>query len=373
MLKRISLRNFQKHSSIDLNLDEGINVIVGSTDTGKSSIFRGIGWPIRNRPTGFFFRHDPRIAKTGKKPLSDSAITSVSLLTSEGIEVIRERDKKDLNQYRISSLKDPLKALRSDVPEEISEILRIPRCAIQSQHDAYFLLNDSAGEVARQINELIGLEIIDYSLKKVNAIIDDAKNKRDEVAKDIDLITDELNSLKFLPFAEKLAENISISLEIIDELTDSINDLNEMLISIQEYEEKIGNLPDYSIIEKRISSLEQQIIIFQQLEKDIDLIAEYIEDIEEIDAQLISIGFKMQWLDSIDNLLDLINTHDNLIEPINELYNLIDDLEHYDDSIMELKQRIEQKTQKYIDALKTAGKCPVCGNNIKEKMVADIL
>lgn len=358
---------------MDLDLDDGINVIIGSTDAGKSSIFRGIGWPIRNRPTGFFFRHDPRIAKVGKKPLPDSAITSVSLLTSEDIEVVRERDKRDINQYRISSLQDPLKALRSDVPEEVSEILRIPSCAIQSQHDAYFLLNDSAGEVARQINELIGLEIIDSSLKKVNSIVDDAKNKRDELNKDIVSITEELDGLKFLSIAEKLAENISVSLEIADELITSINNLDEILISIQEYEEEINSLPDYSVIEQHIASLEKQIIMLQQLEDDIALIVEYIEDIEEIDTKLISMELKIQWLNSINNLLDQINMDNDLVESINELHDLIYDLEYYGDSIIELQQGIEQKTQKYIDTLKSAGKCPVCGNNIKEKMIADIL
>ena len=55
MIDKISIKNFQSHPNTELELDPGINVITGSSDNGKTSIFRALYWIIYNRPSGNSF------------------------------------------------------------------------------------------------------------------------------------------------------------------------------------------------------------------------------------------------------------------------------------------------------------------------------
>jgi len=43
-IKQIILKNFQKHSDLTLDLKEGVNIIYGASDKGKSTIRRAIEW-----------------------------------------------------------------------------------------------------------------------------------------------------------------------------------------------------------------------------------------------------------------------------------------------------------------------------------------
>lgn len=52
MIKSIELKNIQSHENTRLDFDKGINVIVGSSNNGKSAILRGLYWARYNRPLG---------------------------------------------------------------------------------------------------------------------------------------------------------------------------------------------------------------------------------------------------------------------------------------------------------------------------------
>ena len=56
MIKKIQIQNFQSHKETTLKLDPGVNIIVGTTDSGKTSILRALRWVIWNRPSGDDFR-----------------------------------------------------------------------------------------------------------------------------------------------------------------------------------------------------------------------------------------------------------------------------------------------------------------------------
>ena len=51
MLQKVILENFQAHEMSVIEFTEGINVICGASDQGKSSVIRAIRWalPIHQR------------------------------------------------------------------------------------------------------------------------------------------------------------------------------------------------------------------------------------------------------------------------------------------------------------------------------------
>ena len=52
MIKEINIKNFQSHDNTNLILDSGVNVIVGSSDSGKSAIIRALRWVTSCVPRG---------------------------------------------------------------------------------------------------------------------------------------------------------------------------------------------------------------------------------------------------------------------------------------------------------------------------------
>ena len=52
MIKRLTIQNFQSHKNSTFEFHEGLNVIIGKTDSGKSAIRRAINWVVKNKPSG---------------------------------------------------------------------------------------------------------------------------------------------------------------------------------------------------------------------------------------------------------------------------------------------------------------------------------
>jgi len=153
MLKSIELVNFQRHSNIVIDVDPKITTIVGPTDAGKSSLLRAFRWVMLNQPGGdTFIKHDERQAK--------------AILNIDGHQITRSRGK-DGNLYFLDG--GEFVAFGSTVPSKIADIVNVTEINFQKQHDSPFWFGDSAGEVSRQLNAVVDLEIIDKSLAKISA------------------------------------------------------------------------------------------------------------------------------------------------------------------------------------------------------------
>lgn len=157
MIKQLKIRNYQSHKDAELNLRPGVNLIVGDSDCGKSAVLRALRWLVFNRPSGFPFQS--HWAKKGGD-------TAVEVALSDGNVARRVRNNKD-NQYRLSTLEEPLEAVRTDVPEEVKAVLRMDALNVQRQGDKPFLLDESPPEVARVLNTVAGLDNIDTAHSRV--------------------------------------------------------------------------------------------------------------------------------------------------------------------------------------------------------------
>lgn len=144
MLQKLVLRNFQAHKKLELELDPHVTTIIGSSDVGKSAIIRALYWLTFNKPSGEAFR------KHGTKS------TSVDLTVDDQL-IKRKRGKS--NHYYLGG--SPLSAFGTGVPDEISQLLRMSEINFQRQHDGPFWFTESPGQVAKNLNSIVDLGIID--------------------------------------------------------------------------------------------------------------------------------------------------------------------------------------------------------------------
>lgn len=159
MLEAISIQNFQVHKKKKYKLQR-ITTFTGPSDSGKSSIIRALGWLAFNRPRGTDFIRE--------------GVCSVAAKV-DGTTVARRRGKS-VNEYRLG--KESFKAIGSDVPEQIASILKMdPEINLQQQHDVPFWVGLSSAEVARRLNKVADLEVIDSTLAALAAKTRDQANK----------------------------------------------------------------------------------------------------------------------------------------------------------------------------------------------------
>lgn len=364
MIKKIKIKNFQCHEDLELNLSEGINIIAGASDRGKSSVLRAIDLVRENRPTGFSYRYDPRILKCSKKAIKETEITSVEITLNDGNKILRERNKKEVNQYRVND--EALKAMRFDVPEEVSSLLNIAPYSIQSQHNPYFLLNDSDGEVSRQINDLVGLEAIDKVQKKVNSIVSESKLKSEALALEIESKEIEIEKLKDLPKISKR----------IEELDENIKEAASIYRDIEEIEETIE---EYSSISEELKLVK----VHLQFEKSVDSIILNYDEFNTFNSLLSDLRKSTESLEEYNEKVDLYANLTALEGRISKLHEDTEHLSSVHSEIYDLQKNVATLTEnsnllynveneikdfeeKYVSALKKAKVCPMCGSEINK-------
>jgi len=182
MIKSLHLSNFQSHKDSALEFDPGVNVIVGASDSGKTAIIRALRWLIWNRPSGEEF-----ISNWG-------GIAEIILDTGE--EYITRIKGEGDNAYFLDE--QEFVAFKTEIPEEIQQVLNINEINLQSQLDAPFLLSDSPGEVAKHFNKIAHLDQIDSGLKNVQKWIRDIEQNISSSNKQVIQLTEDLEKFVHL-------------------------------------------------------------------------------------------------------------------------------------------------------------------------------
>jgi DNA repair ATPase RecN len=158
MLESLLLKNFQAHRKLEIKFSPRITCIVGPSDVGKTAIVRALRWAFLNEGLGGIQRHGTK--KTSVKVVVDDKA------------VVRKRSRSS-NSYALNG-KD-YDAVRRDVPQAITSVLRVQPINFQGQHDSPYWLSESGGEVSRQLNAIVDLGIIDRTLTSVANRHRDAK------------------------------------------------------------------------------------------------------------------------------------------------------------------------------------------------------
>ena len=158
-LQNVKLRNVLSHENTDCDIAPVLTVFTGDSDSGKSSVVRGLLQACENQPAGInLLRH---AAGHGA-----NAETELSVLDKDGNKrtIMRLRGKSR-NEYWIDG--DPIKAFGLGAPDEVTSILNLSKHAFQIQSDGHFLLSENDGEVARVLGRTVGLSKIDKAFSLI--------------------------------------------------------------------------------------------------------------------------------------------------------------------------------------------------------------
>jgi len=257
MLKLLKIENFQSHNKTQLSFHEGVNVIVGSSDCGKTAIIRALRWVIWNRPSGDHIR-----SVWG----GDTSVT----IGTEDATIVRSKSKQDTYHLRDKDRDLDFRAIGTNVPEEVQKLLNITEINLQGQLDSPFLISDTPGAVAAHFNKVARLDKIDSSIQSVNSAIRkldaDIEYTEKDIANQEGLLTGyaHLEDLeKDVEALEAMEKDLVAKNTDVDQFRRLVKQIVEVKLDIEDvtlplgYEEAVEKVYGYySVIKEKTASLQ---------------------------------------------------------------------------------------------------------------------
>lgn len=345
MIKSLEINNIQSHEDTKLNFSDGINVIIGGSNQGKSAILRAFYWLVYNRPVGTSALASHWIVND-KGNLTDSM--AVALSNDKGDAVCRYRSK-DINAYSVNG--ETLNVVKTDVPEQVSKALRLSQTNIQRQMDAPFLLSETSGEVARYFNGIVNLNVIDR-------VLTNAESRRKRTKAETERINDDIKTLQ---------SNLE-KYSWIDGVTGFFDEIDDLTMKFIHLDSKVGNLErDVSKIEMlldRVCSMESVSVakdVMSDIKDCTDGFNASVNDCKALEDSISKVdSFKVydfakqkNWIEKIES----IDLDDSAIQDIDMSvyeYDLQNERMNMQNRIIEENKLLLPKT------------CPVCGGVLKE-------
>jgi len=352
VIKSLYILNFQSHEKSKFDFVDGVNVIVGISDSGKTASLRALNWLSKNRPSGDSMRS------------TWGGDTNVIIETENGY-VRRVRGKEDFYELKIHGRKSLVfKAFRTDVPKEIIDFLNLNELNLQSQLDAPFLLSDTPGGVAQFFNKIAKLEKIDIGISNVNSAIRNIEGeikyksaellKQEQLLKDFDYLDDMEKDVKHL---EKLNDVLEITVTDKANLQYLHKSIDNSIAGIEYYSEILSLEDDVTAIEKNMNAVAE----IQTKQIKIKRLTESVKNLEE---EIKSKEKLIKTEASVDNLLQLNSDLKIAVEQRKNLFKLFYVI---NESKVLLKKKVSEIASMEVVFEKEMGEtCLLCGQPIKK-------
>lgn len=369
-IEKIELKNFQSHKDSVIEFTKGLNVILGTSDSGKTAIIRAIKWALFNEPLGDYF------IRQGENK------TSVTVYFNNGVVVRRFRSSSKNTYYlkRQNGEEMNFSGFKSDVPKEILEETKMYKASFDASNDFIlniaeqlegpFLLNLQPSLRATAIGRLVHADLVDNALKdtatdisrikknikslssekkererqvsqfdyleNLEAILNKVKSIRDR----INLEVEKLNNLKRkkeyldkLNFEINKIKTILYEFENLNDVENIYNEINYKCLKIKNINrlnenfnkviyniknlinslEKLKNLSELEEILKMLLNNSHKLNIYT------DLYNKYINNLKKLNITKTE-------LDNYKNIAEIKNIFDKLLSKIS-LYNKLNNID----------------------------------------------
>lgn len=424
-IEYIEILNFQSHANTKLDFDEGVNVIIGPSDSGKTAVIRALKWIFFNEPSG------TDIIKKGE----DSA--KVTLKLNTGFKIIRGRSKSK-NYYEIISPENETQRFEGfgvNVPQEIINLTGINKIDlgnmkkslnIAEQLESPFLITDSPSIKANALGKLAGVDIIDKALGNLSKDIYEINSARKSIEKEIRDQKDILKNFEYLKNDKIKIERLEYLFNQVDEYKTKLNTLNDLEKKYSnnlektnqtiEYLEKFKNLDELFLIYEKMAYKVNNLKLYSNLNNkllytdskikeleillrkiDTDKISNIYSNLLEINKTLekykyvyknfVNINKQINQVEKtlkkypdilyVDKLLVQLSTLNINKEKLSKLKNSLDNvnqkLEEGNNYVEKLISNYKTAVNTYIELLKESGTCPICYNKIDDEHIERIL
>lgn len=335
-IKKVILENFQSHKYTVLEFNEQLNVIVGPSDSGKTAILRGIRWVLYNEPSGDYF------IREGENHCS------VTIEFNDGIKVKRFRSKSKNIYYLYNSDNDEIafEGFGTSVPEEIINATGIKKILLDrdlskpinlsDQLEGAFLLSEKGSTRASSIGRLVGVNIIDDTIRDTLKDVRNLSVKKKNIEDRVSSLQEELSQYEYL---EELKDRI----EKISQIREKIYEKEKLLTAYKSANEKLQllykekNHINYYL--QRLSSINVLIDMQKNIGSKINILTYLISKKNQIHKLSQDKKNNMNIINSLKDLSKVENNTKN----ISNFYNINIQLSKHSSAL----KRINKETAQY--------------------------
>ena len=300
MIERLLLDNFQSHEKTEIELVEGVNVIAGQSDSGKTAILRALTWIVFNRPSGNAF-----CSHWGGE-------TVATVVFSNGRKIVRGKHK-DKNWYGVQGEggeDNEFRAFGTAVPETIQRELNLDNINFQRQLDPPFLVSETAGEVAKHFNRIANLQLIDQGVAKVNSKVSKLNSDISYLEERKGQLEEALAQYEGLDAIEKRLAKLAQLYQKSDGTKKDMDNLQNLCNTIDDIEWDIGRIMPIVALGDKVEEAFSLIASRNNLENTLEIVRKRQEDVK--------------CLEQILNLEDEVNTAIKLKKDADTLFKLAD-------------------------------------------------
>ncbi|MDY3119153.1 MAG: AAA family ATPase [Peptoniphilus sp.] len=258
-IEKIILVNFQSHAYSELSLSRGVNVIVGPSDSGKTAIMRALRWNMFNDPSGVEF------VREGEKEVS------VTVQFQNHVEVERRRSQSK-NQYILRRPNEEeliFEGFGKNVPKEIEDAIGIKKVMLDDkkslplnfsdQLDGPFLLQETDAYKAQAIGRMVGVDILDETMRDTLRDKKQISIRRELMEKDLEETKHSLDAFSDLDQKIAIREKTQVILSrvaMLKEQLQSARDVQYRLKALKDTRLKTDALlKKYAVVNKLKDSL----------------------------------------------------------------------------------------------------------------------
>lgn len=325
-VKSIDIENFQSHENTHIDFDTGLNIIVGESNNGKTSILRAMDWVVDNQPLGTDF------IMTGKN------YCKVRITYDNDTFIERYRTLKDTGYYHVGVIKNgqetyqEYKGFTNNVPVEVMNVHQMPKISITkniethlnklSQLERPFLITENTNEKAAAIGRITGTDVVDVAIKNINSdITTDKKLLKSNIK-----IKTELESQKDLIDINKLESLKTFyesALNKIKKLQDLYNSANNIKLIKENCDNNIVQytkiINDCNIIIKDKKEVDES----QELINNINVMINLLNRYKQCNESIKDLNDKIKFNNEIIKQKNTIDSCDNAISKIQSLMILL--------------------------------------------------
>ena len=238
-IKSVEMTDFRSHDHLTLSFVDGVNALIGPSNTGKTNVMRAIRWCLTNQPNG------TDVIRFGAK----EACVTVHL--SNGYSIERRRGRSSSNNfYRLhkdGEVVGEYTGFGQKVPTEIAKAhgMSLNRESSMNFHDQLetaFLVASSPSERANYIGNLEELAKVDRAATGLNEELRDRSKESKRIEQDIGALEIEIERLRTSVSARQSnRESLKMMLEALREeeslhatLEQTLSNLNEVRTRLDE-------------------------------------------------------------------------------------------------------------------------------------------
>jgi exonuclease SbcC len=342
MLDKLTIANFQAHEKLVVEFDEHLTTIIGPNDVGKSAVLRALKWVCLNQPSGDeFIRHGSPVCWVR--------------LSVDGRAIVRRRGDK-INTYKLDG-----KEFRSfgvgAVPVDIAKVLQVVDMNFQGQIDPPFLFIESAGQVSKQLNQVINLGSIDDALSAASSELRRAHAEVEVTQGRLATARKDEERLKWVPDMESDLAHLEELQTDLSRTQKTVLELADLVTEGKSLTRRLKTLQNASQAGKTLVSLGTELEEIRQERKDLQNLLTQIKETTKLLKQPVP---------DITPLLALRKEADAVAESRRELEHFLDEVKQARRIKCRLEKQLELAKVELTEAQSRVPTCPYCGQTIPQ-------